>query len=174
MRPGRALAYDFFRSNLRPMSIPAFAADGWLPPGVHDCTLDNMERVFVKEIGSARRSRLFGALSAHAQDPAVRQFAEHIVVDGSFVSRKPEPGDVDLLIGLKPGTLRLIATSPNGSEIQDVLEGWRGRLLGGQRMLDSAAWDVGSTQYDNKLSMLLQSTKTSDPREKGCLRIMLL
>lgn len=155
------------------MTIPDFCAHGWLPPGVHECTLESLEQVFVKSIGGSRRSRLFKALREHALDPVVRKFAEHIVVDGSFVSRKPEPGDVDLLVGLRKGTLQLIATSARGSLIQSTLEGWRGRLIDGKRMIDGHAWDVGSLQYDHKLADLLGSTRSSEPSEKGCIRITL-
>ena len=76
--------------------VPAFRPDGTLPTGIHPVTLDdllaayppvNQQRQILND--SLRRA----VMELHTLDPSLV-----IYVDGSYITRKAEPNDVDLLI----------------------------------------------------------------------------
>ncbi len=78
------------------MPIPAFRDDGWLPEGHHAATWDEIADALGGEPGSVRATVLAGLL---AWRDAVRAkgLSGLVILDGSFVSAKPNPGDFDLL-----------------------------------------------------------------------------
>ncbi|MBZ0119757.1 MAG: hypothetical protein IT378_14350 [Sandaracinaceae bacterium] len=84
------------------MPIPDLDADGLLPQGLHDCTLDELDARFGRFGGSDMRPRLAAALRAYLEELKDAEVADHVVVDGSFVTAKDEPGDVDLIVALRP------------------------------------------------------------------------
>jgi hypothetical protein len=78
--------------------IPLFNDDGYLPPGIHRATLEEIGLRFGREseLRLAQMESLRWLI-----DLARRAGVERIVVNGSFVTEKLEPNDVDcvLLIG---------------------------------------------------------------------------
>jgi Family of unknown function (DUF6932) len=78
--------------------IPYFNDDGYLPPGIHRATLEEIAARFGQE--SELRQVQIESLR-WLVDLAQRAGAQRIVVNGSFVTDKLEPNDVDcvLLIG---------------------------------------------------------------------------
>src|SRR5262245_48466183 len=78
--------------------IPHFNDDGYLPPGIHAATLEEISARFGQEceLRQAQMQSLQWLV-----DLARRAGVERIVVNGSFVTDKLEPNDVDcvLLIG---------------------------------------------------------------------------
>jgi hypothetical protein len=83
------------------VAIPPLDPIGLLPPGIHDCTLAEIQRVFC---GSARRIKLFGQLNRFIQNELPHIPGATIYVDGSFVRSKPDPDDVDLILDLSLGS----------------------------------------------------------------------
>lgn len=83
------------------MPIPASTADGLLPEGVHDCTLEELRERFGIFQGSDRRCRLFDQLSAYVSEVTLSGLIAAIIVDGSFVTDKSDPNDVDLILVLR-------------------------------------------------------------------------
>jgi len=78
--------------------IPAFNDDGYLPPGIHPVTLEELAARF----GQESELRQVQMESLHwLVDLARRAGVQRLVVNGSFVTDKWEPNDVDcvLLIG---------------------------------------------------------------------------
>jgi hypothetical protein len=78
--------------------IPEFNVDGYLPPGIHRATLEEIGKRFGQE-SEVRQAQME---SLHwLVDLARRAGAQRIVVNGSFVTDKFEPNDVDcvMLIG---------------------------------------------------------------------------
>jgi hypothetical protein len=83
--------------------IPDLDSHGLLPPGVFDASLDELKARFGTFQGSDRRPRLFQRL---AELVAVMQRSglfEAWLIDGSFVTAKPAPNDIDLVAVLRPG-----------------------------------------------------------------------
>jgi hypothetical protein len=85
------------------MSIPAFNADGLLPAGVFDCSLADVRERFGSFQGSDARPRLFERLEVLVAAMQRSTLFEVLLLDGSFVTAKPAPNDIDLVAVLRPG-----------------------------------------------------------------------
>lgn len=83
------------------MAIPQLNADGLLPEGVHDCSLDEVGKVFGQFALGSHRDDLFERLCRYVADVRLARVAVEIIVDGSFVTDKHDPGDIDLLVVLR-------------------------------------------------------------------------
>jgi hypothetical protein len=89
--------------------IPALTAAGYLPVGMHDCALDEVEATFGT---SPHRLALLNRL---------RDFLQWLrndhgldlpyFVDGSFATGKPHPDDVDFVLDLTTATQQQIAAT---------------------------------------------------------------
>ena len=78
--------------------IPPFDKNGYLPPGIHPATLDEIQERFGSS--SEMRKELMRSLR-WLVDLVRSDDVRRLIVNGSFVTAKPEPEDVDcvLLIG---------------------------------------------------------------------------
>jgi hypothetical protein len=85
------------------MPIPALNHHGLLPPGIWDCTLAELRERFGVFSGSDHRARLFARLENLFQTMQRSGLFEALLVDGSFVTAKPAPNDIDLVAVLLPG-----------------------------------------------------------------------
>lgn len=85
------------------MPIPALNADGHLPIGVFDCSLAEVRARFGSFQGSDIRPRH----CAHLEELIVvmqrSKLFKELLIDGSFVTSKPSPNDIDLVAVLHPG-----------------------------------------------------------------------
>ena len=80
------------------------SATGYLPPGVHIAAWGDVVRCFA---GNSHRGRLLGGLLAACRNLAGAGCGE-LLLDGSFVTVKPMPGDYDgawETEGVDPGRL---------------------------------------------------------------------
>jgi hypothetical protein len=80
--------------------IPPFQDNGYLPPGVHTATLDEIETRFAHE--SELRQVQMESLR-WLVDLAIRAGVVQLVVNGSFVTDVPESNDVDCVLLVEPG-----------------------------------------------------------------------
>jgi len=80
------------------MLIPSFNETGVLPPGVHDCTVEEIEVRFGRFHESDRRPQLWTRLKAFIELAAKSGLVEALIVDGSFVTDVAAPNDVDLVV----------------------------------------------------------------------------
>ena len=85
------------------MPIPLFNADGVLPAGLHDTTLDEVRGRFGSFQGSDQRPRLFAQFEELVSAMKRSGFFEALLIDGSFVTAKAAPDDIDLIAVLRPG-----------------------------------------------------------------------
>ncbi len=83
------------------MPIPHLVG-GLLPMGVHDCSLNELAVAFGQFDRSDRRPMLMAKLRLYFAELAATDLAQYVIVDGSFVTAKPEPNDVDLILVLRP------------------------------------------------------------------------
>ena len=75
--------------------IPEFNQQGFLPPGLYDTSLTEIRNI----LGfTDRRNGLIDGLEEYARVWERTQFLDHLVIDGSFVTLKPEPCDIDLIL----------------------------------------------------------------------------
>src|SRR5947209_14583401 len=78
-----------------PFNLPPFRSDGYLPEGVYVCS--EAEVIFRFGSSGRRRRRLVRRLRRWIE--LGRQVgARRLLVDGSFVTAKEEPGDIDTVI----------------------------------------------------------------------------
>src|SRR4051794_3951055 len=80
------------------MPIPRLDEHGFLPPGVHDCTLEEIKERFAVFQESDRRPTLFRKLENLVAEIRVTNMARWLVIDGSFVTAKADPNDIDLIL----------------------------------------------------------------------------
>ena len=85
--------------------IPDFDDSGNLPPGVHDATWGEI----VQRFGWTSRRELLDGLKA-ALEPLRETGCRRVFINGSFVTDKDEPGDID------------IAWDPDGVDVDRLLE----------------------------------------------------
>jgi hypothetical protein len=85
------------------MPIPALNTEGLLPVGMFDCTWHELQERFGGFRDSDRRVGLFGRLLKMVEAMGPSGLFEALVVDGSFVTAKPAPNDIDLVAVLRPG-----------------------------------------------------------------------
>lgn len=86
------------------MPLPALRSDGTLPPGIHRATLDEVFAAFPDT--TSERQALNAALSNGVATIERLSLADEIVLDGSYISIKPDPADVDIIV-LTPGVYQL-------------------------------------------------------------------
>lgn len=79
------------------MAGPKVAFQPLLPPGRHVMTVDRLRDLTVTRfIGSARRPILFAELERLVSDLLALRVVCELWVDGSFLTEKDEPDDIDL------------------------------------------------------------------------------
>ena len=76
--------------------------DGVLPEGLHLCTLEEIKAAFGQFRRSDQQPRLTERLTRFMQDAQNSDVVSAIVIDGSYVTAKEEPGDIDLIVALRP------------------------------------------------------------------------
>jgi hypothetical protein len=78
--------------------IPEFTDYGCLPEGIYDCTMEEAAQRFGVFQSSDRRPRLWARFTEFIRQLKGCGFVETIMVDGSFVTEKPNPSDIDLVL----------------------------------------------------------------------------
>lgn len=79
------------------VTIPSFDERGNLPSGIHKATIDDVVSFF-GESKSLKRKQLAKNLKLFYN--CIGAVAKSIYIDGSFVTNKISPGDIDMLIVL--------------------------------------------------------------------------
>lgn len=82
------------------MSIPELNLDGYLPVGIHSCALAEVEKRFGSFDKSDRRIELFSRLEQFIRELKQTGLVCAVIVDGSFVTDKSLPDDIDLIVAL--------------------------------------------------------------------------
>lgn len=148
------------------MPIPPLDEDGLLPPGVHDCTLEEVEERFGRFQKSDQRIRLFVKLQEYLREVQLTGFAVALLIDGSFVTAKPEPEDIDLVLVLKPD-----------HDFLKLLRPFEYNVISKHRVRRHFRFNLvlvgeGSTDFDKAVRFFQQVRDRSD-RRKGLLRVSL-
>lgn len=143
--------------------IPNFDENGFLPEGVWDSNLAEFAKRFAVFRKSDRRFVLFEKLEKLLKETLATGWIQEIIIDGSFVTGKDEPGDIDLILALLPDY--------DDAEVSF----WTNKILDGKFLSKRYGFDVkvetfGSLGYDKTLDFF-QQMKDSDER-KGVVRLM--
>jgi hypothetical protein len=78
--------------------LPPFTQEGFLPDGTHDADLEEIRERFGTFQASERRPTLFARLKAYVEEARSSGIVVALVIDGSFVTSKSEPNDIDLVV----------------------------------------------------------------------------
>ncbi|MEM5364835.1 hypothetical protein V4C53_02175 [Paraburkholderia azotifigens] len=82
------------------MPVPEFDVDGLLPPGTHACDFAELLDVF----GFTNRRKQLIQNAQKVVTEVRKTWGHPIYLDGSFVTRVPKPGDLDLVLDLRACT----------------------------------------------------------------------
>ena len=85
------------------MAIPALSETGLLPDGIHTCTADELRIRFGSFQTTDHRPRLMRQFEAFLAEVRASGIVKAVIVNGSFVTCKEVPNDVDLLLVLPVG-----------------------------------------------------------------------
>ena len=141
--------------------IPQFRADGYLPEGLS--LASEAEVTFRFGASSRRRRRLILRLRRWIE--LARQIgALRLLIDGSFVTAKAEPHDIDVVILLPPNFEEQIDEgSPSALELEEMLLMRRPEEMFAAE--DETDW--------NDWVQFFSRTRESDGRCKGLVEIQL-
>lgn len=77
-------------------------ADGVLPEGIHLCTIEEVDETFGGFQRTDCRIRLTQKLRLLVEEARRSGIVAALVIDGSYVTRKNEPEDIDVIVALRP------------------------------------------------------------------------
>lgn len=142
-------------------TIPPFRPDGYLPEGIYVCS--DAEAIFRFGSSSRRRQRLVLRLRRWVE--LGRQVgAKRLLVDGSFVTAKEEPQDVDTVL-LLPQDFNQQVEQENESALElaeMLLTRYPEEIFAAEDEADWKEWVAFFSQ-----------TRESDGRRKGLVEIRL-
>ena len=147
------------------MAIPDLDDAGFLPEGVHECSLDEIDQRFGGNQSAFRRSALFAKLREFIQEVRSTGMAAGLIVDGSFITNKTEPNDIDLVLIL-----------PDEHDFNAVLRPFEYNVLSRRRVFKRYAFDV-LVARDNSPELLeyvefFQQIRGETDRLKGILKVL--
>ena len=147
-------------------------ADGVLPEGIHLCTMEEVAEAFGRFWRSDRRLRLTEQLRRFVEDARKSGIVAAVVIDGSYVTQKPEPDDIDLIVALRPGLPRDVELRPFEYNVQSR------RMVKQLYRFDVKVAEDGSSLYAEHVDFFAE-VRSDDPEQsttrlrKGLLRIEL-
>jgi predicted nucleotidyltransferase len=148
------------------MPIPALTSDGFLPEGVHNCTLAEIGERFGRFQKSDRRCRLFDRLAEYLRDAKTSGIVRAVIVNGSFVMGKDNPSDVDLIVVSLPGSVLPTKLRPVEYNVLSK------RVIRRQFGMDVLSAQEGELEVDEHIDFFSQVRNRPEIR-KGMLRIVL-
>ncbi len=147
------------------MPIPDLNEDGLLPEGIHEASLEEVRERFGRFQRTDRRPDLFSKLCLFLAEVRASGLVEAVIVDGSFVTAKDEPSDIDLILVLR-------SDHEDGAELRP----FEYNALSKRRVRLRFRFDVliareGSDEHKNYIDLFQQVKGASDLR-KGVVRVI--
>jgi predicted nucleotidyltransferase len=146
------------------MPIPNFNEQGLLPPGIYDCSLEEIGERFGTFQSTDLRPRLYEKLQAFLQQVRSTNLVIVVIVNGSFVTGKADPNDIDLIIVLPSSHDLRAELAPMA---YNVLSKWRVSRQYGFDILVAREDAIEYTQYVE----FFQQVRGQPHLYKGVLRI---
>lgn len=148
------------------MPIPALTDEGLLPEGIYDCALADIGQRFGQFQMSDRRCRLFEQLTAYVREAKASGVVRSIIVNGSFVTDKNAPSDIDLVVvSLAAGQLPAVLRPAEYNVLSK-------RHVRRQFGMDLLLAQEGQREVTEHIEFFAQVRNRPDLR-KGLLRILL-
>ncbi|MCI0540988.1 MAG: hypothetical protein L0Z50_37785 [Verrucomicrobiales bacterium] len=148
------------------MPIPAFNKHGFLPEGIHICTVEEVASRFGSFQSSDRRPHLWARFRDFLREIRASGVGLAIVINGSFATSKAEPNDIDLILVV-----------PASHDFGRDLSPGEYNILSSQQVrrrhgLDLLVASADSDQY-RRYVRLFQQVRWAPAQTKGLLRINL-
>jgi len=159
------------------MAIPSLDEDGLLPVGIHDCTLAELREAFGqsrwvrsqpdsgREVLCQQRGMLCTRLEAYLDEIRRANIEAEILVNGSFVTDKPDPNDIDLIVVLPASHDFSREPSPREYNLLS-----KKRVRAGGFPFDILVVPGGSPEFATALA-LFQKVRDRANLAKGLLRV---
>ena len=148
------------------MPIPLLNERGFLPPGVHDCSLDEIRKTFGIFCSNDRRPSLFERLESFVTALRKKAWLKAVIVNGSFTTAKIDPNDFDLVLVL-----------PQGHDFARDLTPDEYNLLSKRRVRKTFGFDMfvaeDESQEYKRYTRFFQDVKNQPGEAKGVLRVEL-
>lgn len=146
------------------MAIPEFNDDGFLPPGIFPCNLEEIEANFGRFKGTDRRSNLTEKLKEYVNELKSAKIAKSLIIDGSYITAIDQPNDIDILLILKDD-VDLTKTFP-----PFIKNTFNGKYIRKHYHLDFYFGFEGDKSSTEIIS-LFKKIKEQPGKEKGYLKI---
>lgn len=151
------------------MPIPALEESGYLPVGVFECSVQEIESVFGALEDSVQRKFLLEDLKKLIARLIDSKIVKSILIDGSFVTRERVPGDIDLILIVPPDWKKL--KPPLTREQYGVISA---RMVGRRYpSLELVAVVADASPELRHYERLFQDVKLKPGMLKGILRVNL-
>jgi len=143
---------------------------GFLPPGIHDLTLGQIGAAFGSFQETEQRPRLFKKLEELVEQIGSYDFVRSIIVDGSFVTDKTQPSDIDLIIVVDPQVLDRLQ--------REMVNPFEYSALSSRRLRKRYPFDVfvvpeASDAYDKYVRLFSRIKGGNSNGKKGIVRLAL-
>lgn len=148
------------------MPIPEFTEEGILPNSVHDCSFEELEVIFGRFQSTDCRINLTKRLKEYIQELRQLRIGMELLIDGSYVTRKNNPSDIDLILVLAKEVDYSVPVNP-----------YEYNLISNRAVKRKYGFDVftekkDSERFHNRLEFF-QRVKENPDLSKGLLRIIL-
>lgn len=133
--------------------IPAFTAEGSLPPGRHPATPQEIEHSLVLPFPTSMTRRdIFNGWIRRRQELLALVEIEAEWVDGSFVTNKRDPGDIDVVTLMREDVVDALEVSAK-KRLQDLVVGNSPRLQFGCHSFPLMMADDGHPNHGRYLAL---------------------
>jgi hypothetical protein len=144
--------------------LPQLDEEGFLPDGIHDCSFEEAEARFGRFQRTDRRLRLWAAFRSFFEQVRAAMIVRAILLDGSFVTGKADPNDIDLILVMAAAHDFARGLSPLE---YGILSAQRAKRL---YKLDVLVARENSDQYRRYLHLFHQ-VRLEPNRRKGIVRL---
>jgi len=144
---------------------------GCLPPGIYDLSLDEIKSMFGQFDKTDARIKLYEKLCDLVRQLSPHDFISHIIIDGSFVTSKSVPNDIDLILAVSQDKLNEMKRCEINPYEYNVMSSKRLRQKYG---FDVLVAGVDSELYDTYLKLFKGSRAEDNWQEKGLVRYVLV
>ena len=146
--------------------IPPFNENGCLPEGIYDCTIDEAAERFGAFQSSSQRPQLWDRFIEFMREADACELVDAVLVDGSFVTAKADPNDIDLVLVVSANHDFSADFQP--SEYNVLSKRRVNRRFG----FDLLVARADSEEY-HRYVVFFQQVRLEPGRKKGILRIWL-
>ena len=147
------------------MSIPELNEAGLLPEGIHDASKEDLRESFGRFQRTDRRSALYKKLSEFMGELRATGLIAAVIVDGSFVTSKDEPSDIDMMLVLRQD--HDFNADPKPFEYNVLSK----RRVRGRFRFDILVAREGSAEYEQGVNFF-QGVKGRPGLRKGVVKVL--